>query len=277
MLTMQYNIIGDDIMNQYKKSSELKNAAREKLSGKYGSAMLVSPLLQGALSFVTIFPMIMMLIMVYAVIVAINLANGVENADSVESILPGFMGFYLAIIIACSFLIGILNAGIAYFYLNIACGKRHSITDIFYGFRWQFKKSLGISVITQLPSFILVMPYAVFTVLSEIDPQTHWLICANVSYAVAIIVSIPIQLMLSQCYYLLLDFPQASVKEIVTLSIRVMKGQKRRLLYLQLSFIPMELLCIFSFYIGYLWYIPYTNMTYALFFLDIMQPSVQNT
>ena len=264
-------------MTQYKKRSELKNAAREKLSGKYGSAMLVSPLLQGCLAFVTVFPVIMILIMVYAVIVAMDLANGMTETESLNAILPGFMVFYLGAYALCSFLTGILKVGISYFYLNIACGKRHSVADIFYGFRWQFKKSLALSVITQLPSFVLMIPYAIFTVLHEMNPQTHWLIATYVSYFVALIVTIPIQLMLSQCFYLLLDFPNATVKEILSLSIRVMKGQKARLFLLQLSFIPMEFLCICSLYVGYLWYIPYSGMTYTLFFLDIMQPAVQNT
>ena len=39
-----------------------------------------------------------------------------------------------------------------------------------------------------------------------------------------------------------------------------------------LSFLPLAILCILSIYIGFLWLTPYMQMTYACFFLDIMNP-----
>ena len=49
-----------------------------------------------------------------------------------------------------------------------------------------------------------------------------------------------------------------------------MKGQKKRLFVLILSFIPITLLACLSL-IGVLWLTPYVNMTYTIFYLNLMQ------
>ena len=49
-----------------------------------------------------------------------------------------------------------------------------------------------------------------------------------------------------------------------------MKGHKGRLFYIELSFLPLLLLGAVSL-IGLLWVIPYMQMTYAVFYFDIMK------
>ena len=51
-----------------------------------------------------------------------------------------------------------------------------------------------------------------------------------------------------------------------------MKGQRMRLFLLELGFLPLMLLCILSFGIGFLWLQPYMQMTHTCFFLDLMNP-----
>lgn len=249
-------------MNQYKTSSELKNIAREKLSGKYGSAMLVSPVIQCALAMAVSIPVVIMLMIPFALTALVN------NADT--NILVGTLVIYLVMLPLAS-LFGVLNTGVSLFYLNIACGRKHSVANLFYGFRTQFTKSLKLSAVVTLISYVCMLPYQIFNCLHSINSQTVWVICMAVSYIVCILVYLPIQLALSQCFYLLLDFPDYSVKELLKLSVQVMKGHKKRLFYIQLSFIPIQFLCILSCYVGYLWVIPYMNMTNVLFFLDIMK------
>ena len=61
-----------------------------------------------------------------------------------------------------------------------------------------------------------------------------------------------------------------SVKEVLQFSAEIMKGQKKRLFVLILSFIPITLLACLSL-IGVLWLTPYVNMTYTIFYLNLMQ------
>lgn len=183
------------------------------------------------------------------------------------------MAIYLVLAVLCSFIIGVLNVGVTYFNLNLACGRTHKVSDLFCGFRYHFKRSLALSVMQTLPNVILAIPYVFCCIAWAMNPESLWLLGVCLSAIVYIVLLVYIQLCWSQCYYLLLDFPQTKAIDLLKLSTRIMNGHKKRLLYMQFSFIPLELLCICSSSIGNLWYVPYANMTYTLFFLDIMQPA----
>ena len=52
-------------------------------------------------------------------------------------------------------------------------------------------------------------------------------------------------------------------------SVRLMRGNKLRYIYLSLSFTGVYVLTFLSFGIGYLWVLPYIYTTYILFYLDL--------
>jgi len=259
-------------MTQYKSSSDLKDLAKEKLSGKYGISMLVAPVLQGVLSIAIMFPALFVFFFGYIMFIVMTAIN---DTSTPENTLFGFIAIYLILVILCGFFIGVLNVGVAYFNLNLACGRTHKVSDLFYGFRYHFKRSLALSVMQTLPSFVLAIPYVFCCVVWLMNPDSFWILGVFLSAIVYIVLLVYIQLCWSQCYYLLLDFPQFKAIDLLKLSMRVMNGHKSRLLYIQFSFLPLEFLCMCSSSIGNLWYVPYANMTYTLFFLDIMQPTAQ--
>ena len=269
MRITQYRLVGDDlIMKQYQSSSKLKNMAKEKLEGKFGSAMLVSPLLELAFTFAMVFPIIM-LIVVPAMMIDIMRDSQINE---------GFYNILLLVItLVFSIFSTVFQAGISLFFLNIACGKRHAVSDLFFGFRWQFKKSLALSAVIVILNNLCMLPYQICSYTQPTDYVFQFTLPMMICYILGIAVRIPISLALSQVFFLMLDFPQYSAKELIKLSFRIMKGHKRRLFYIQLSFLPLELLCVLSLSIGYLWLIPYKNMTYTLFFLDLMNPAENQT
>ncbi len=69
--------------------------------------------------------------------------------------------------------------------------------------------------------------------------------------------------------YLLIDQPDDRVIDAFRESRHLMKGQRGRLLYLDLSFIGMTLLAICSFGIGFLWVNPYQNQTLITFYQNV--------
>ncbi len=248
-------------MTQYQTSAELKSTAREKLTGKYGSSMAVSPVLVG-ITYITMFLPLYILILIPTIISATS--NGSYNQGL----------FYIAMVvlaIICNIFTKMCSAGICLFHLNIACGRRHSVSDLFFGFRYQFKKTFALSTVLVLLSTLFLVPFYIFSYL-EIFDGSRWSIWASVAQLAGTLLALPIQFALSQSFYLLLDFPKHSTTKLLTQSIQIMKGHKRRFLYIYLSFLPLELLAICSFYIGYLWVLPYENMVYTLFFLDLMKP-----
>ena len=90
---------------------------------------------------------------------------------------------------------------------------------------------------------------------------------------VFLLIFLPLGLALSQVFYLALDYPDLTAGEILRLSLKVMKGKKRQLFIIQLSFLPLYLLGVLSFGIGLFWIVPYQKMTLTLYYLDLMKPS----
>ena len=94
---------------------------------------------------------------------------------------------------------------------------------------------------------------------------------ACVLLIIGTLIAVYFSLCFSQVFYLLLDFPDYSVKQILSLSKKVMKGQKGRYFYLLVSFIPLYLLGLLSCCVAYLWIVPYVNQTTTNFYLDLMK------
>ena len=81
-----------------------------------------------------------------------------------------------------------------------------------------------------------------------------------------------IHLTYNYIYNVMLDYPNATLKECFHYCGEIMKGHRIRIFYLQASFIPLYILSIFSLGIGFLFVIPYSNIATTLFYLDVFKP-----
>lgn len=250
-------------MKQYKKPYELKNMAKDKLQGKYGSAVLILFLYALITNGVTLF-INMLASMTSATAYALT---GSPSTVTVINII------FEVITLAAVIVLGILHVGTTLFFLNIACDQPYAAGNMFYGFKKDSGKALILSAAVGICNAVCLYPsqYCLSAYLNTRD--AHMLYTAFIVMIVGFCVYVPVSLGLSQVFYLMLDYPDRTAKETLALTFRVMKGNKRRLFYLQLSFIPMMILCVCSFGIGFLWLNPYMQMTYTYFFLDIMNPA----
>ena len=168
----------------------------------------------------------------------------------------------------------ILSVGQCSFYLNIACEQPYQFSDLFTGFKIHPDKTIITQVIIQLLTLLPLIPAIVVMLITTAFYAQNIVISFLVACFLLIIgagISWWISLRFSQVYYLLLDFPDYSAKELLKMSWKLMKGNAGRLLYIQVSFIPLTLAGLLSFGIGLLFVQPYQNMTYTLFYLDLMQ------
>ncbi len=249
-------------MTLHQLSATLKNSAREKLSGKYATAISLS-----LTQYATIFGATFMCILPLTYIgILFSILSGNQTGI-------GFLVIFYIITMLISILLGIMNTGCALFFLNLACGRTASVSDLFYGYKYLFKKSAALSTINVLVSTLPMMPYTFCSFIFEQNGKMEWAILTLLFYALGILIYIPLSLALSQCHFMLLDFPRHSIKQILSTSIQIMKGRKWKLFYIQLSFYPLLLLSTLTFGIGNLWIVPYQNLTMALFFLEIMKPT----
>ncbi len=249
-------------MNQFQSRAELKNTAKDILTGKYSLSILIF-LLKSTLTMFFLSLILSLDLQLTSLITAFTHTADNPMASIVSQLIA----------LLSSILFNIFNVGVCLFFLNAACGRPFSAANLFYGFQQDFGKSFCISAVTVLLNQICTCPADIMIYFYQKNGSLDTLLLSKLLLAsvIGLIIYTPISLGLSQCYFLMLDFPQYSAGKIIKLSFQIMKGQKLRLFCLQLSFLPLMLLCVASFGIGMLWLLPYMNMVYALFFLDLMK------
>lgn len=251
-------------MDQFLSSASLKSMARGQLLGKYGT--LIGAYL---LHFLCVVPVTM-------------LTSSVIGTNSIGSIL---------VYCAASFLVSLLNgfflAGESFIYLKVACGQIPAVSDLFHCFQGDQAKVIhiqsilaGTSVLSSLPSMITgrFMGRSMAGLMlgapsADAGANASLFLLYTILYVVGTAVTVFVRLLLSQAYYLMLDFPEYTAPQLIKMSIRLMKGHKGRLFYIQLSFFPLLMLSMFSCGIGILWLLPYIDATSANFYLDLIKKS----
>lgn len=141
---------------------------------------------------------------------------------------------------------GPMALGAATFSLSISRGNEARLEQIFEGFR-DFGRALG--------TYLLMLLYIILWALLLIIPG----IIAALSY--------------SMVFYILHDNKSLKPLEVLDRSKEMMNGYKAKLFYLCLRFFLLALLCIPTLGIGFLWLIPYANITMAKFYDDIREKS----
>lgn len=255
-------------MNRFKSSAELKASAREHLLGHYGTAIgafMLMGLLIGVTSCVVAF-----LVPPYSVFHVI---------------------LYYAIMFLISVLTGLFNSGLCYLYLKLVCERPVSIGDLFYGFQLCPEKAVMMQAWITLLSYIASLPQIVITYMmnkvtlsgdmtlflsdNQMMLLTKYMLPYSLSLILSGVVSVILNLVYAQAFFLLHDFPQYSATELLKKSRRLMVHHKGRFFYLCVSFIPLFLLAFLSWGLALLWVLPYMAATEAEFFLDLIRNNTE--
>lgn len=262
-------------------SAALKDRAKGMLEGKYGTFILVT-LLVGVITLTAqiivefaggmFFGMFMLLKELLVNNCSLDQIQLLLNDDAYIQTYTGWydaMHYVLQLIV--SIFTSVFQVGISLFCLNVTCGRALKYSDIFYGFRTQFGKSLKLAAVLMLVNELCYLPSNILSYLIRHNASRNFILIMTLIFAMCLILYIPCSLAISQMFLLLLDFPGYSAGELIKLSNHIMKGHKGRLFYIQLSFLPLILLSLLTLGIGNLWITPYMNITYTLFFLNLMQ------
>jgi uncharacterized membrane protein len=171
---------------------------------------------------------------VLATLVYLIVITGVQLLNEIDSFLA-----IVSIIIA-----GPMALGYTSFSLNISRNKEAMVEDVFSGFQ-NFGTSLG--------AYLLMLIFILLWSLLLIIPG----IIAALSY--------------SMTFYILADDPSIKPMDAIDKSKAMMQGNKWKYFLLNLRFIGWAILCLFTFGIGFLWLIPYIQISVAKFYDDIKQ------
>lgn len=227
---------------------ELKRIARDNLNGNYRIPM-------GAFLTATLIPL------------AVELPFSMLQKDT-QPLYVTIM-FYVA-----EFLIMlldvVLSVGILQMHLSLARKQEIRLGMVLHGFKNHPDRYILGGLLLMVAAVVCAIPFGVGAVVFaafKMQPGTILLLTAT--GIVSIVLMALVQLGYALVLYLLLDHPQMSVKEAFRLSRQMMKGNKGRLFYIYLSFIGLQILCLFSLGIGSLWVYPYQSQTLAVFYLEL--------
>ena len=233
-------------MNGIRSSEELRADARGNLLGRYFQVVPVH------------------LLYLFASFTFTSLSANASAKGSAFSLFISMAINLIGLILA-----NVLHFGLCSFYMNLTCGYYFSIADIFKGFSFRDDRALRIAINLTLTAFLCEMPGVFIYAFYRISGNVVLLPLAAIAVCIGLTYYCVYYLGMSQCYYLLLDFPQKDVSEIIRLSRWLMAGQKFRLFYLHMGFIPLYILCLLSCGLGLIWALPYAEETFTCFHLNL--------
>lgn len=248
-------------MYKYKKCSELKTDAREALSGNYATFTLMMFLLW-LITFA--------LEMIPGMFITVPTTMMVMHDGNPGSALPEIV--LLVINAFITIIVGISRAGISLYCMKICCGGYGNVYDLFYAFKGNLKKSLLLSLVVVGSQTFAMLPSNILQSIYSYSGNPVHLFAACTAFLIGVLVYVPVELIFCMSFYIMVDFPGYTAKEVLLTSIRITRGHRLKLLYTDLSFLPVILLAILSCGIGFIWATPYVNTTYAQFYLDLMNP-----
>ncbi len=223
-------------------SAQVKSQARQALTGHYGT-VIAANLLYLVLSF--------LIADLFA-----NLAAGTGIVYVVLSFL--FNGIASAVS-------GIFTLGLYFIYANLLFDQPASLQDLFHPFRENPQKAMSIAAIFYLADYVCLLPSTLY--LGMIRTLTsHQLLIFLLLMILGSLVMLFFQLYFLFTYFLLLDYPSMTVRELFSRSRQLMRGRKRTLFYIEISFIPLYLVGLLTFGIGCLYVMAYQFETVTAFY-----------
>lgn len=234
------------------KLSEIRREAREALMGKWKKGVAI--------------------VVVYLVI-ALGISFIMSSFDDEAA-----MGAILAVV---EFIISIpLSFGLAWSFLKLKRNEEVKAFDFLkigvnnFSRAWTITGRTLLKMI--LPILVLVIGvivYAGMVVYSAMqltvgatDAATTGMVVGIAIYIISIVYMISVLLLYSLTSFIAYDKPNMTALEVVNESRRLMKGNRWRIILLELSFIGWALLCLLTLGIGYLWLLPYMQVAMVCFY-----------
>ena len=236
-------------MTNLKTAAELKAIAKERSLDKYGILILAN-------------------IIIFVLQMAISSIVTISDSGSLV-----IFTINEIIILIVQILLGILVSGKAYLYMNLIYSQTVSTSDIFFGLKQHPNKAVMIQSLFVLADFLASLPASIILFILTPDSPFSLRIALFVAVAIGIVVNIYVSLTYSQAFYLLHDYPDRSAKELLAYSKSLMQGNRLKLFYLHISFIPLIIFGCLTFFIPLLWISVYRYATLTAFYQDLIAAS----
>lgn len=239
-------------------SKELKRYAKQALAGRYGIAVL------GVLAAFGIN------------LLGTFLAGNLFAGAYVSSVIMSQIFLFIL-----SLVTGVLSAGLYYMLLNMARNKEYSLGDLLYFFKNHPDRVIVAGFGLALIDLAVSIPYYwySYTVVpgTTLEAQVEWMSRSMELMLLSIVLDVIFTLPFVMTYFLMADDLEMGGIEALKASTAIMKGNKGRYLCMQISFIPLLFLSVFTLYIALLWIVPYMQMTVTMFYRELKGELDENT
>lgn len=230
---------------QNKTISDLKASARGHLEGNYANSALI----------------IVAFIFLSSITGLMSSTSGATQTFLLNLII-------LATAIIVSTIPYLLKAGLFHFFLKLCCNANSDIKDVFCAFKINGKRNFAYSLLMMIIENLCLLPGS-FYLYKSLAIDSTFNTVAIVLLVAGVLVYALINVCFSQVFFLMFDFPDKKMTELIQLSLYLMKGQKLRFVIMWLSFIPLLFVSYLTCGIGLLWVLPYKYSTYACFYLEL--------
>lgn len=212
-------------------------------------------------------PVLSMLAIAGINMIVSQLTGALFRGSSVLNIILGQLFLFIIALI-----VGVLSAGLSYLFLNVARERPYSFGDLFYFFKNHPDRVIVVSFVFGIIDLVVSIPY--FYINYFVDPGTtieseiDWLSKLGLALLLSVVLNLLATLPMALAYYLLADDLELGGMEAIKQSIALMRGKIGKYLMLQVSFLPLLVLSVFTLYIALLWIIPYMEMSSVMFYRD---------
>lgn len=242
---------GKVITSMKRTSAHLKQLSRKALNGRYGTPMAGFLLLS--------------VITVSLYMLSFALFSGYSISTMVmEQIFT----------IVISLIVSVFSAGLFKLHLNLCRNQPLGVGDIMFAFSHHPDRIIISAFLQSIPAFVVQIPVYMALLTYYQHPEQMSNLNLNLIMLLSTLAASLVDLFMKLLFFLsiplLLDHPELGALDSLKESLKLMRGHRGRLFYIELSFLGMLVLSAFTCYIGLLWVVPYMTATQVFLYMDIM-------
>lgn len=162
---------------------------------------------------------------------------------------------------------GLLSYGLCRIFMGWQYGQKAAFQDLFAGFRENTNTILEIQAVLSGAEILALLPAGIA---GAVLTGPYSLPLTALLYVLGVFSALYLQLTFGLSYFILLDYPQGKPLQVLKASRKMMKGNRGVLFYLYLSFVPLFLLGVLSFFVGDVYVLSYFYSTEAAFYRSLV-------
>lgn len=220
-------------------------------------------------------PSIGITLIYYMIYFVITLITALVSFEGSPLILILFELFSLAFHV----FFALFTAGRAKYFTGIADNRNTAVKSLFSAFASNPGRIIGAAFIIEGVKLIFSLPGIVYSLTfpEGMNRLLYWITLLLVVLAGKALGFLSL-LAFMPLYYILMDFPNMPLSKALRMSVWLMKKNKMRYVGLLIGFLPLTIVGLLSFGIGFVWISPLVQCAAAHFYLDLLkQKQSKNT